>query len=233
MNDRVLVEKAQDGDREAFGELFVGYQDDLHNYARRFLSRKEEAEVEDICLTSWMKAWDKIRDFRGEGDFKSWLFTICRHEALNWLRNRNNLTMETAANSEETMKETVAELKDPSPSVHAFTESKEFIDLLVEATRSLTTRRFATYNLALRGFQNKEIAQILNTTGGNVNALLYYARAEIRTILGQQGFRSTEMPQENITAILKNHVQYLLDQLDKITRDKEKQRCLINRPSAN
>ena len=65
--DQKLVEKAQKGDKKAFGMLVEKYQRRL----TRLLSRmvRDQSEIEDIVQDSFIKAYRAINNFRGDSAF--------------------------------------------------------------------------------------------------------------------------------------------------------------------
>ena len=72
--DQKLVEKAQKGDKKAFGILVEKYNKKL----TRLLSRmvRDQSEIEDIVQDSFIKAYRAINNFRGDSAFYTWLYRI-------------------------------------------------------------------------------------------------------------------------------------------------------------
>ena len=70
--DQVLVERAQQGDKKAFGMLVEKY----HRKLGRLLSRmiRDQVEVEDVVQESFIKTYEKLNSFEGRSSFKSWLY---------------------------------------------------------------------------------------------------------------------------------------------------------------
>jgi len=80
--DQVLVERAQAGDKKAFGLLVEKY----HRKLGRLLSRmvRDQAEVEDIVQESFIKAYRALHNFRGDSAFYTWLYRIGINTAKNY-----------------------------------------------------------------------------------------------------------------------------------------------------
>ena len=69
-----MVRAAKSGDREAFEELIDLYSEPL----RRFCLRRVEAgDVDDVLQETWLAAWDGLRLFERDDNFKAWVFSIC------------------------------------------------------------------------------------------------------------------------------------------------------------
>jgi len=81
--DRVLVERAQAGDKKAFGLLVEKY----HRKLGRLVSRmvRDQAEVEDVVQEAFIKAYRALHNFRGDSAFYTWLYRIGINTAKNYL----------------------------------------------------------------------------------------------------------------------------------------------------
>lgn len=81
--DQKLVEKAQKGDKRAFGILVEKY----HKKLTRLLARmvRDQSEIEDIVQDSFIKAYRAINNFRGDSAFYTWLYRIGINTAKNHL----------------------------------------------------------------------------------------------------------------------------------------------------
>ncbi len=83
-DDLPLVERVLGGDRTAFDALVVRHQADIQKLVRRYLRRVEDAE--DVTQRAFLNAFEKLSEFRRESTFRTWLYRIAVHLALNWVR---------------------------------------------------------------------------------------------------------------------------------------------------
>ena len=81
-----LVERAQQGDRAAFGSLVEPWRKPLFGYIYRMVTLRQDAE--DLLQDVFIRVLEDIRSYRGEARFKSWLFGIATHACLDHLRKR-------------------------------------------------------------------------------------------------------------------------------------------------
>src|SRR5574339_64575 len=81
--DRQLVERAQRGDKRAFGLLVEKYQRKLGRLLARFI--RDPAEVEDVTQEAFIKAYRALPAFRGDSAFYTWLYRIGINTAKNYL----------------------------------------------------------------------------------------------------------------------------------------------------
>lgn len=85
-DDGALVQRALNGDSEAFGDLVDAHGAVIYNLALRMTGNAEDAR--DLSQSIFVKAWQRLGSFRGESRFFSWLYRIAIHEVLNFRRGR-------------------------------------------------------------------------------------------------------------------------------------------------
>ncbi len=88
--DRVLVERCQAGDRQAFEELYLRYQRRLHRFCMQRLGEAHDAE--DVVQEAFVRAWRALPRFAGERRFYPWLTVIATNLCVDTMRRRARLT---------------------------------------------------------------------------------------------------------------------------------------------
>src|SRR4029453_3188301 len=84
-HERALVRRAQDGDREAFGELYRTHLPAVARLVRFRLGHEDEDAVSEVFL----RAWRGLSSYRDTGiPFAAWLYGIARHVAIDALRKQ-------------------------------------------------------------------------------------------------------------------------------------------------
>ena len=84
-DDTTLVERAQQGADEAFGQLVQRYQDRIYRLVRRIVG---DAEAEDALQETFLSAWRALPRFKGDAAFSTWIYRIATNAALMRLRKR-------------------------------------------------------------------------------------------------------------------------------------------------
>ena len=74
------------GDDNAFAEIIREYRDGLILYINSFVSNITEAE--DLAEDTFIKLVTKRPRYNGKASFRTWLYTIGRTLALDYLRRR-------------------------------------------------------------------------------------------------------------------------------------------------
>jgi len=80
--NKTSIESAQQGNIQAFHQLFTPFQAQLKSYLFRLTS--DPHLVEDICQDTFIRAFEKLKSFKGNSSLKTWVFTI----ATNLLKTR-------------------------------------------------------------------------------------------------------------------------------------------------
>ena len=83
--DLILLERARDGDLDAFNDLVVLYQDQLFALVVRMVPDRDQAS--DCVQEAFFSAYRNLTSFRG-GSVKSWLNRICVNAAMDTQRAR-------------------------------------------------------------------------------------------------------------------------------------------------
>ena len=81
--DQVLVERVQNGDKNAFNLLVTKYQQKVMNLVSRYV--KNQADVQDVTQEAFIKAYRALANFRGDSQFYTWLYRIAVNTAKNHL----------------------------------------------------------------------------------------------------------------------------------------------------
>ena len=81
-----LITLSQSGDVVAFGDLVAAHQAWLRGWLRGQLS--DWTVADDLAQDAFVTAFKKIRDYRGEGSFQSWLCAIAHNHFRNHIRKK-------------------------------------------------------------------------------------------------------------------------------------------------
>jgi RNA polymerase sigma-70 factor (ECF subfamily) len=177
--DQQLVERAQRGDKQAFGLLVTKYERKLWRLLSRFI--RDPAEVEDVAQESFIKAYRALPSFRGDSAFYTWLYRIGINTAKNYLvamGRRAPTTTEFDSEEAESFEdgdqlrdintpESVLMSKEVAETVNATMEE------LPEELRTAITLR------EIEGLSYEEIAGIMNCPIGTVRSRIFRAREAI------------------------------------------------------
>src|SRR5215475_2817557 len=83
-DDTELVERLKTGDEEALEVIFNRYAAKLYNVAQKILG--EVADVEEVIQDVFWTAFRKVKSFRGNSQFSTWLYRLTVNAALGKIR---------------------------------------------------------------------------------------------------------------------------------------------------
>jgi RNA polymerase sigma-70 factor (ECF subfamily) len=165
MSDSNPIAKAVAGDAAAFNLLVRQNQSMLRGFLRR-LTRGDHALADDLAQETFLEAWRKLIQYRGEGSFAGWLTRIA------WSR----FLMEARKRKPELLEDLPEQGVETSPDVKLDLES---------AMRRISANERAALTLCYAlGHSNEEAAEILDMPLGTVKSHVLRGREKLRALLG-------------------------------------------------
>ena len=180
-SDQELIQRCLSGQTDAFGLLVERYQHRLYHSLVHVLGSATDAQ--DVAQDAFVHALQKLKTFRGQSAFYSWLFRIALNAAVSAKRKTRRMSASVDANREATGAEPVDLRASAEPS-HALDVSDR--QRMVRQALSELAEEFRTV-LVLKemdGMAYEEIAEICACPVGTVRSRLHRARQELRGKLG-------------------------------------------------
>ncbi len=171
-SDLELVRLFQRGDESAFNRLVLRYQEKVYWVARRLVNDHDGAD--DITQEVFCKAYESLKEFRGDSSIFTWLYRITVNIALNAIRRqkvKDFFRIDQLFDTEDTS------AQDP----HEAMEQQENRELIDEAIARLPKKQRSVF--LLRYYEElsyEEIARILKTSVGGLKANYFHAVRKIQ-----------------------------------------------------
>jgi RNA polymerase sigma-70 factor, ECF subfamily len=184
VDDTELLRAARDGDASAFEALIRRHDRFLYRVARSVLL--DDYEAEDVVQETFIKAFRRLMDFRGEASLSTWLTRIALNEALARKRRRRTTVELEALQQPATRIEPspmIAPAQDPEVTAaqHQMRSLLEgAIDGLPDSLRTVLVMR------DVEELSTGETARLLGIGESTVKTRLHRARRRLRQILGDQ-----------------------------------------------
>jgi len=176
--DAELLKQIARRDEQAFEVLYRRHSTPLYNYLFRLTHHTTVAE--DLLQEVFVVAWEKARSFRGDAQVKTWLFRIAHHQAISWLRRK-----------QEVLTTNNALFDQPVPS-QGETQAMEAwrAEQLGTALDKLSPDHRAVLELAyFYEMPYAEIAKIMDCPVGTVKSRLSHARRSLSLRLQALGVK--------------------------------------------
>ncbi len=168
---RALVERAQQGEREALEELYLIHFDRIYSYLHVSVGNRHDAE--DLTTQTFLKMLESIKKFRWQSaPFSAWLFRIAHNLAMDHFRANRRWQPEEEVPEPDPDEATSAE--EGALESIGRKSMLELIDELSGEQQQVLTLKFV-FN-----FSNGEAATILGKTEGAIKSLQHRALASLQ-----------------------------------------------------
>ncbi len=176
VDDRRLIDLAQAGNKDAYGQLVLKYQKRVFRLILAMLGRKDMTE--DIVQDAFVKGYLALDDFQPEKPFYPWIATIARNLALNQIKKAER--EKPVSELDDSLIEKTESFSNP---LDEFIES-ENERRLFGAIMALPIQFRSVFILrTLEEMSYEEIAQYLNISVGTVDSRLHRARERLVELL--------------------------------------------------
>ena len=176
--EQILIQRAQKGDHDSFAALVEEHQRYVYNLALRVV--KDENEALDLAQETFVRAWTALPNFKGQSQFRTWLYRIVTNLCYNRLPNLRRSLNDLGDDVMENIAETDSNFDNPArefESNETRNNLHQAIDSLDENYRLLITLRYQDE------LSYEEIASTLNLPLGTVKTGIFRAKAQLRTTL--------------------------------------------------
>jgi len=177
-SQRNLVQRAQQGDEQAFAALFQMHKKRVYSVC--LLMTKDIADAEDLTQEAFLQVFRAIGSFRGDAAFSTWLYRVAVNTVLMKLRRRKAppaFSLDQPVSPESSLR---CELGRSDPALTGAIDRialRRAIQELPEGCRTI----FALHEV--EGYQHHEIAQLLHCSIGNSKSQLHKAKLKMRDLL--------------------------------------------------
>jgi RNA polymerase sigma-70 factor, ECF subfamily len=179
--DLILLERAREGDLDAFNDLVVVYQDLLYALVVRMVPDRDQAS--DAVQEAFFSAYRNMAGFRG-GSVRSWLSRIAINAAMDAQRLKKRRPADPYPELEDDTWQPPADAS-ADPVTTALTAERH--KALNEALRQVTDdQRTAIVLYDVEGYDYAEIAELTGVSVGTVKSRIHRGRLALRGLLADR-----------------------------------------------
>lgn len=169
MSEAQLIEAARAGDQRAMGSLYATHADRVYSVVRRVVG--DDHLAEDVSQDAWVRAFEKLHQFRGEAAFSTWMHRLAVNQAVNRLRAQGRRS------KLETAPELRLPVQEPDEAVLHQRQLARALDALPDGYRTVLVLH------DVEGLTHEEIGDRLGIAAGTSKSQLHKARARMRDLL--------------------------------------------------
>ncbi len=174
VEDRDLVNRARNGDVEAYNLLVSRWERRVYNYVLKLVSNREDAL--DLSQDVFLKAYQSLRKLEEAARFAPWLFRIAHNEAFSLLRRRRPET-------------DVVDQPPPSAPGSRMLPVETSLAVASALERLSEEQREAVVLKIYQGFKFEEMAQILGCPVSTIKSRVYTALDVLKKTLAPVNMR--------------------------------------------
>ncbi len=169
------------GDDSALEEIIRQYRDSLTLYINGYIGNIFTAE--ELMEETFFILVTKKPEFYGKSTFKTWLFSIARNVAVDYIRK----------NSKHSATDTVGLSEEEADVEREFFKNEQNI-VLHRCLKRLNSEYFTVLYLTFfENFSNKETSQIMKKNKRQTENLIYRAKKALKNELEKEGFTDEEL----------------------------------------
>ncbi len=171
-----VVEKCKANDRKAQMQLYKQYCEGMFCVAMRYVQDANDAE--DVIQEAFIKAFQKIHQFKGEVTFGAWLKRIVINKSIDFLKGKKQHLV--------TLDENCLQVSDDDDWTvdHGVT-----IDHVKSAIEKLPEKyKYVVMMFLIEGYDHKEIAQVLKLTETASRTRLLRGKSYLKEVLKEKKY---------------------------------------------
>lgn len=178
--DAELIQKAKEGNKEAFDTLYQKYKKPILNYTYRMIGNR--ATAEELTQETFMKVYINLQNYKEQNTFSAWLYRIAGNLVKNELRSnvyRAALSLDKPLVIDEENLRLMDTVVDRSSEPDIVASGHELREAIQKVINSLSFEHKTVLVLCdVQGLSYEETARILNTNVGTVASRLSRAREQ-------------------------------------------------------
>lgn len=171
ISNESLVERFQNGEKEALEQLIVSFQPKLKQAI--YLTTRSPETVDDLSQECWYIIIRKLESLKLKISFEAWALTIARRKGIDWIRSQQRLRKKTKLIEDEAQNAVHSNNSDASD------DKKERVRIGIQQlpqTQKIILTMFYLENLSL-----SEISNVLDIPKGTVKSRLFNARENLKS----------------------------------------------------
>lgn len=169
-----LIELAQKGDKDAFGQIYNLFYRRIFRYCKFNLPNSKVRDAQDICQETFFRAWKSLPGFRLEkgGSFQAFLFKIAHNLIVDLVRKKRDISIDKIEEPVQNQ-----DLYEKIDKIEEIARVKSALSKLGKDERQIIILRY------FEEMTSAETAQIVGKRGGALRVQTHRILKKLREIL--------------------------------------------------
>ncbi len=165
MNENEIVKRAKNGDKNAFCQLYMAYNDKLYRYAYYKLGNSDDAK--DAVSDCIVEAYENIHKLKNNDAFSSWIFKIMYRSCCKLIKQQSSSKQNEDINMTNVSYEMNTESVDLKRALSTLSQEEQDIVLLS----------------IVAGYTSDEISKLMGIKSATIRSKQSRALEKMRKIL--------------------------------------------------
>ena len=167
------------GDNDAIDEIIRDYRDGLVFYIYNIIGDIHRAE--ELTIDTFIKLFYEQPKFKEKCSFKTWIFSIGRYTALDYMR-KNKRISDVSIND-------AIDISDGESLEREYIRNEERFRLRQTINKLKSEYSQVLYLMYFEGFDTSETAKIMNKSNKQIIDLLYCAKNALKREIEKEGYK--------------------------------------------
>jgi RNA polymerase sigma-70 factor (ECF subfamily) len=189
LTDRDLVDRARQGDQDAFGQLVTRHHPRIFRLALHML--RQRAEAEDVAQETFIRAYQALGRFDGRSEPYTWFYRIAVNLSLNVIRAKKSSRTSESTDASDPRLEGLLTERRPSAmgDPRGDASRKQLYMALCAGIDALSdTLRTTLILVCIDGLSHEDASQVLGAPEGTIAWRVHEARRKLREFMTARGF---------------------------------------------
>ena len=177
MEEKELIKKIIENDREAFKELYDNFSSKVYNTILGILQNTEDAE--DVTQEVFIQIFRSIQNFKQDSSLSTWIYRIAVNKAFEFIRSKKRKKRFAIVKSIFAKDEVEEPIEFLHPGI--IEENKERGKILFKAIDKLSEKQKTAFVLSkIENQSYKEISEIMKLSLSSVESLIFRAKENLK-----------------------------------------------------
>lgn len=188
-SEEKLIKGLKNKKNKAFHQLYMKYAKQMRFICYRYVQDQEE--LNDVIQESFIKIYDKINQYRGNGSFEGWLKRLFINTAIDYTKRKRG---QNESSIENDLNYAIYQENDDINELNIDIDVNHISqDQLLKMIKALPEHFRIVFNLhVIEGYNHKEIAHLLNINENTSKTRLLRAKTKLKKML--QKHAAVNMP---------------------------------------